>query len=287
MAIDRRIIALYDEYTHRPLARRLFLERLVTLAGSAAAAQSALALLEPNYAQAATVAESDPRVATGRVTFDNAHGKISGYLARPAGDGRHPAVLVIHENRGLNPHIEDVARHLATDGFLALAVDFLQPLGGTPTDADAARALFAKLDAGSVVNQARAALDWLKAHPNGNGKAGAVGFCWGGGMVNEIATRSEDLDAGVAYYGRSPDLRQVARIRCPLLLHYAGLDQRINETAPAYEAALKAAGVRYAAYVYENVDHAFNNDTSAERYNEAAATLAWSRTVAFFSKELA
>ncbi|MDJ1157408.1 dienelactone hydrolase family protein [Chelatococcus sp. SYSU_G07232] len=287
MALDRRLVELYDEYTHRPLDRRVFLERLMALAGSTAAARAALAALEPNYAQAAVVAETDPRIATRRIAFEGASGRISGYAAWAHGEARRPAVLVIHENRGLNPHIEDIARRLAVDGFLALAVDFLEPFGGTPADADEARRLFAKLDTGSVVNQARTGLGWLKDHERGNRRAGAVGFCWGGGMVNELATRAEELDAGVAYYGRVPDLTRVARIRCPLLLHYAGLDQRINEGVPAYRAALDAAGVPHAVYMYEGVDHAFNNDTSAERYNEAAARLAWSRTLEFLRKTLA
>jgi carboxymethylenebutenolidase len=287
MTVDRRLIELYDEYTHRPLARRVFLERLVALAGSAAAAQSALAVLEPNYARAATVNEADPRIATERIALDTANGRLAGYLARPKSEARHPAVMVVHENRGLNPHIEDISRRLAVDGFIALGVDFLAPFGGTPKDDDEARARFAKLDVEAVMPQARSALDFLKADGQGNGKAGAIGFCWGGGMVNQAATRIAELDAGVVYYGLAPDSARVSAIRCPLLLQHAGLDKRINQGLPAYEAALKAANVRYTLFIYEGVDHGFNNDTAGERYNEAAAKLAWSRTIAFLRAELA
>ncbi|WP_406855156.1 dienelactone hydrolase family protein [Alsobacter sp. KACC 23698] len=287
MSLDQKIIDLYDEYTHRPLARRTFLERLSALAGSAAAAGAALAVLEPNYARAALVPETDDRIVTERIRTSVADVRVSGYLARPKDDARHPAVIVIHENRGLNPHIQDVARRFAVAGFVALAGDFLLPLGGTPEDADAARDLFAKLTGESVVQQAGAMLTLLRENPHSNGKVGAVGFCWGGGMVNILATREPRLGAGVAFYGVAPPTEAVGRYKTPLLLHYAGLDQRVNAGMAGYDAALKAAGEPHRIYVYEGVNHAFHNDTSAERYDQAAATLAFDRTVAFFKETLA
>ncbi|GGH31492.1 carboxymethylenebutenolidase [Alsobacter metallidurans] len=287
MALDRRIIELYDEYTHKPLARRTFLERLSALAGSSAAASAALVALEPNYAHAALVPETDPRIVAERVRTKVAGVEIAGYLARPNDDAKHPAVIVLHENRGLNAHIEDVARRLAAAGFLALAGDFLLPLGGTPSDADAARDLFSKLTGESVVSQAGAMLTFLRDHPNGGGKVGAVGFCWGGGMVNILAIREPRLGAGVAFYGVAPPSEAVARIKAPMMLHYAGLDARVNAGIPGYDAALKEAGVPHTIYVYEGVNHAFHNDTSAERYNQEAATLAFDRTVSFFKEKLA
>lgn len=284
MSLDQRIIELFDEYTHRPLPRRAFLERLTALAGGPAAAAAALAVLEPNYARAALVPPDDPGLATGRLA-DTVDGvKLAGYWARPKAEGRYPGVLVIHENRGLNAHIEDVARRFAARGFLALAVDFLTPLGGTPGDADKAREMIGKLGGEDVVTQAKAADAWLRK--TGNGKVGAVGFCWGGGMVNVLAARDPELNAAVVFYGVSPPADAVPNIRAPLLLHYAGLDQRVNAGVPAYEAALKAAGKPYTLHMYEGVNHAFHNDTSAERYDKAAATLAFDRTVAFLKEKL-
>ncbi len=287
MKLRQDVIALYDEYTHKPLPRRVFLERLGLLMGSAAGAQAALAVLEPDYARAAIVAENDPRIRTSAFAETRDGVELKGYLAAPAAGGKAPAVLVIHENRGLNPHIQDVTRRMAADGFLALGLDFLTPLGGTPADPDAARDMFTRLDRARVVAQGRAALSALKAHASGNGKAGAVGFCWGGGTVNILAVEAPELDAGVVYYGMSPPTEQVARIKAPLLLQYGGLDTRINAGVPAYEAALKAAGVRHTVHIYEGANHAFNNDTSAERYDAKVAATAWERTVAFFRKELA
>lgn len=285
MALDRRIVELYDEYTHKPLDRRSFMNRLVTIAGSAAAAEAALALLEPNYAQAQQVPADDARIESRRIDETIGGVRLKGYLVTPKAQAKRGGVLVIHENRGLNPHIEDVTRRAALAGFSALGVDFLTPLGGTPADADAARALFPQLKPEDVVAQGRAALAFLKARPDSTGKVGAVGFCWGGGAVNDLAVSAPELNAGVVFYGRSPDLAKVPQIKARLLIQQAARDTRLVEGLPAYEAALKAAGVNYQAIVYPDVDHAFHNDTSAERYNAAAAKLAWERTVAFLAAE--
>lgn len=285
MALDRRIVELYDEYTHKPLDRRVFMNRLVTLAGSTAAAQAALALLEPNYAHAQQIAPDDSRLSTSRVdqTIDGI--AVKGYLVMPKAEGRRGGVLVIHENRGLNPHIEDITRRVALAGFTALGLDFLTPLGGTPSDADAARALFPQLSVDTAVAQGRAALKHLAARPDSTGKTGAIGFCWGGGTVNDIAVAAPELSAGVVFYGRSPELAKVPQIKARMLIQQAGRDTRLVQMLPAYEAALKAAGIRYEAIIYPDVDHAFLNDTSAERYNAATAKQAWDRSIAFLAAE--
>ena len=285
MALDRRIVELYDEYTHKPLDRRSFMNRLVAIAGSAAAAEAALALLEPNYAQAQQIAPDDARLQTPGLYETVGGVRLRGYLVTPKTQARRGGVVVIHENRGLNPHIEDVTRRAALAGFNAIGVDFLTPLGGTPADADAARAMFAQLRSEDVVAQGRAALAVLKARPDATGKVGAVGFCWGGGVVNDLAVNAPELNAGVVFYGRSPDLAKVPQIKARLLIQHAARDTRLVEGLPAYEAALKAAGVGYQAIIYPDVDHAFHNDTSAERYNAAAAKLAWERAVAFLAAE--
>ncbi len=285
MALDRRIVELYDEYTHKPLDRRVFFNRLIALAGSAAAAEAALALLEPNYAQAQQIAADDARIGSERLDVSVDGVPLKGYLVTPRAAGRRGGVLVIHENRGLNPHIEDVTRRMALAGFTALGLDFLTPLGGTPKDPDEARALFAKLPAEDVLRQGRAALKLLAARPDATGKTGAIGFCWGGGVVNDLAVAVPELAAGVVFYGRSPDLAKVPQIKARLLIQHAARDARLVQQLPAYEAALKAAGIRYEAVVYPDVDHAFLNDTSAERYNAPAAKLAWERAVAFLATE--
>ena len=285
-SMDQRAIDLYDEYTHVGLDRRLFLERLAAIAGGTAAALALLPLLEADRARAAIVPPADARLDATRLTYPGQSGAIQAYAAVAKGSGKLPAVIVIHENRGLNPHIEDVARRLALAGFLALAPDCLSPLGGTPADEDAARDSIRKLDAAQTVGNLAAAIAFLAKHEHGNGKVGAVGFCWGGGMVGELAVRAPNLSAGVVYYGRQPDAAQVEKIEAPLLLHYAGLDERINAGIPAFEAALKKHGKPYTLYVYDGVNHAFNNDTSAARYDETTAALAWSRTVAFLHEHL-
>lgn len=281
MGLDRRIVELYDEYTHKPLDRRIFMNRLLAIAGSTAAAEAALALLEPNYASAQQIAPDDPRIAASRLdtTLDGV--ALKGYLVTPKTEAKRGGVLVIHENRGLNPHIEDVTRRMALEGFTALGLDFLNPLGGTPNDPDAARALFPKLSTETVLAQGRAALKYLACRPDANGKVGAVGFCWGGGAVNDLAVSAPELAAGVVFYGRSPDLAKVPQIKARLLIQQASRDTRLVQMLPDYEKALKAAGVQHETIVYPDVDHAFMNDTSAERYNPAAAKQAWARTVAF------
>ena len=285
--MDQRIIDLYDEYTHAPLPRRVFLERLAGLAGSAAAIPTILAAIEPNYARAAIVGEDDTRLAAEDVSFQGATGDVTGYLARPKLIDKAPAVLVIHENRGLNAYVKDVTRRLATEGFVAMAPDLLSPLGGTPQDADKARDMIGQLDTDKTVNNLIAGMSYLMAYRYSSAKVGAVGFCWGGGMINRLAIKAPDLKAGVAFYGPTPDPALVGTVKSPLLLHYAGLDQRVNAGIPAYDEALKKAGVEHQIYVYEGVNHAFHNDTSAERYNKEAADLAWKRTVEFLKAKLA
>jgi len=284
--MDQRIINLYDRFTHGGLSRRDFLDRLAELIGSAAAAVALLPLLQNDYAQAAIVADSDARLTTERVSYDSPKGKINGYLARGKAKGKRPVVLVIHENRGLNPHLEDVARRFAVEGFLAYAADLLSLVGGTPPNEDAARDLHPKMNQDDAVTALVAAVSFLKKHPESTGKVGAVGFCFGGTMVNRLAVSSPELDAGVAYYGGQPPAAQVPNIKAALLLHYAGNDERINAGIAAYEAALKANNKKYTKHIYPGTQHAFSNDLGAARYNKAAADLAWGRTLAFFKEQL-
>lgn len=284
--MDQRIIDLYDKFTHGALNRREFLDRLAALAGSAAAALALLPLLQSDYARAETISENDPRLVTNTVYDRASSTELAAYMARPKGDAKCPAVIVVHENRGLNPHIKDIARRLALEGFAAYAVDLLSVVGGTPADEDKARDEIAKLDPTETAQRVATAVRVFGQAPGGNGKAGAIGFCWGGGMVNRVAVLSPDLKAAVAYYGVQPRAADVPKIKAPLLLHYAGLDERVNAGIPAFETALKANHKTYEIFVYPNVNHAFNNDTS-NRYDKAAADLAWSRTVAFLKRELA
>jgi carboxymethylenebutenolidase len=285
--ITQAMIDAYDEYTHLTLDRRGFMGKLTKLAGTSAAAAVIAPMLAASSARAGMVAVDDQRIAGEDITFQGASGGVSGYLVTPAGMAEKlPAVVVIHENRGLNPHIRDVARRLALEGFAALAVDFLSPMGGTPGDEDKAREMIGQLDAGQTVANAAAARQFLAAHAATNGSVGAVGFCWGGGLVNSLAVADSGLNAAVAYYGRQPAADQVPSIAAPLLLHYAGLDQRINAGIDDYRAALEANGKEFTMHVYEGVNHAFNNDTSEARYDKQAADLAWSRTIAFFREKL-
>jgi carboxymethylenebutenolidase len=283
------MIDAYDEYTHLTLDRRGFIEKLTKLAGSGAAAAAIVPLLAANQAQAAIVAEGDPRLKEADITYPGGAGEMKGYLVHPADQsGKLPAVIVIHENRGLNPHIRDVARRIALEGFVALAPDYLSPLGGTPADEDKAREMFGKLDPAQTIANGVATVAFLKSHELSNGNVGAVGFCWGGGTVNTLAVNAADLKAGVAYYGAQPkDEADIARIKAALLLHYAGLDERINAGIDAYRQALEKAGKDFTIHVYDGAQHAFNNDTSEARYDKQAAELAWARTIAFLKDKLA
>ncbi len=284
--MDQRIINLYDSFTHGGMNRRDFLDRLAKLAGSAAAAAALLPLLQNNYAQAAIIAPDDARLATERVAYDSPKGKINGYLVRPKAKGKRPAVIVIQENRGLNPHIEDVARRLALEGFLAFAPDLLSVSGGTPPDEDQARELHGRTNPLDITAAAIAAVPFVLTHAESNGNVGVVGFCFGGGVANRMAAANPELKAVVVYYGVQVPADQVAAIRAPLLLHYAELDERVNAGIAAYESALKANGKRYTIHMYPGVNHAFNNDTGGARYSKAAAELAWERTLAFFKEQL-
>lgn len=286
--VTQAMIDAYDEYTHLTLDRRGFMEKLTRLAGSGAAAAAIAPLLAANPAQAQIVAEDDDRVAGQDITYPGDGGEMKGYLVTPAAaDGPLPAVIVIHENRGLNPHIRDVARRMALEGFVALAPDFLSPVGGTPEDEEEARQMFGRLDAAQTIANSVATVAFLEGHEATNGHVGAIGFCWGGGAVNDLAVNAPSLKAGVAYYGRQARVEDVERIEAALLLHYAGLDDRINAGIDAYQAALQAAGKDFTIHVYDGVNHAFNNDTSAARYDKGAADLAWQRTVAFLKEKLA
>jgi carboxymethylenebutenolidase len=284
-SMDQRIIDLYDSFTHGNINRREFLDRLAGIAGSSAAALALLPLLQNDYARAGVVAPDDARLVINEVSYDAGDTRIGGYLARLKAKGKRPAVIVIHENRGLNPHIKDVARRLALEGFLSLAVDMLSPLGGTPADEDKGREMIHTLKADETAHRIAAAVPFLEHHAESTGKVGVVGFCWGGGMVNRVAVLSADLKAAVAYYGEQPPADAVKSIHAALLLHYAGLDKRIGAGIAAYEAALKANDKRFSIYIYPNANHGFNNDTSS-RYDKAAADLAWSRTVAFLRQQL-
>ncbi|QJX47635.1 dienelactone hydrolase family protein [Hymenobacter taeanensis] len=285
--MDQRIINLFDEYTHVPLTRKEFMERLVKLTGGTALAAAALAVLEPGYAKAATIATDDNDLVTEEVTWPGDAGvTMKGYLVHPKGKKKRGAVVVIHENRGLTPHIKDVTRRVAKAGYLALGVDALSVFGGTPANEDEGRALIGKLDKQQNLNNYLAALAYLRQRPDSNGKTGCVGFCWGGAMANSLATHDPKLNAAVAYYGTQPAAEEVPNIKAALMMHYAGLDERVNAGMVAYEAALKAAGVKYEQFVYPGVNHAFNNDSSPARYNAEAAKLAWDRTLKLFKSTL-
>ena len=281
--MDQKIITLFDRFTHGGMNRRDFFERLAGLAGGTAAATALLAVIENNYAKAALVPEDDPSI---KAEMTEVAPGIKGYLVRPATEGTYPAVLVIHENRGLNPHIKDVTRRMAKEGFIAFGGDYLTAKGGTPEDADKARDMIGELKAEEPVAFSQAAVAALAKLPGSNGKVGAIGFCWGGGQVNALAVADASLAAGVAYYGRQAAAADVPKITAPLMLHYAGLDERINAGIAEYEAALKDNGKVFELHMYDGANHAFNNDTNEARYDKAAADLAWSRTVAFLKKNL-
>ena len=287
---DQELLVLFDAYVHGDIDRRGFLAGAKQFARAGVTAAGLLAALSPDFAAGEQVRKDDPRLKTERVTVPSpaGYGSIKGYLARPASADANklPAILVIHENRGLNPHIEDISRRLALDGFMAFAPDALTPLGGYPGDEDKARAAFATLDQAKTLQDFLAACAWLKSRADGTGVLGAVGFCYGGGMVHRLATLLPDLRGGVPFYGNSPPPEEAPRVKAPLLVHLAGTDPRINAAWPEYEAALKAAGARFTVHHYPGTQHGFNNDTTP-RYDAAAAKLAWDRTVAFFRRNLA
>ncbi|HYJ37443.1 MAG TPA: dienelactone hydrolase family protein [Chitinophagaceae bacterium] len=282
--MDQRIINLYDEYTHKPLARDEFIKRLVRLTGSLTAAMAILPMIEVNYAQAAVTKDDD--LITEKITFAGVNGEMKAYIARPKEEKKYSAVMVIHENRGLNAHIEDVARRAANAGYIAIAPDALSPQGGAPDDPDKAREMFGKIDAKENLQNFVKGFDYLSARKDCNGKFGCVGFCWGGALSNQLAVNYPNLKAAVSFYGRQPDAADVPKIKAAVQLHYGSLDERINAGIAAYEEALKKAGVKYELYMYEGAQHAFHNDTATGRYNEAAAKLAWQRTLDFFKKYL-
>ncbi|CAN7230136.1 dienelactone hydrolase family protein [Polaromonas sp. LjRoot131] len=285
---DQELLILFDAYVHGTLDRRGFLERAQKFATAGMTATALLAALSPNFAAGQQIAKDDKRLKTEMVSYPSSAGTgtVKGYLAKPANaTGKLPGVLVIHENRGLNPHIEDITRRLALDNFLAFAPDALTPLGGYPGDEDKARELFARLDQRKCTEDFVAAVTWLKARDDCSGKLGVVGFCYGGGMTHTLTTRLPELNAAVPFYGNQPPVEDAAKVKTPLLIHFAAVDERINASWPAYEAALKAAGANYTAYQYPGTQHGFNNDTTP-RYDATAAKLAWERTVAFFNQKL-
>ena len=285
---DQELLILFDAYVHGGIDRRAFLDKAAKFAVGGVTAAMLLEQLSPKFLEAQVVTPQDPRIVAGYAEYDspNGYGKMRGYLVRPAkAGGKLPGILVIHENRGLNPHIEDIARRFALENFIAFAPDALFPLGGYPGDEDKARELFGKLEQPKTREDFIAAAAFLKSRPQCDGKIGAVGFCYGGGMVNFLATRLPDLAAGVAFYGAAPNLDDVPKIKAPLLIQSAEVDERIIASWPAYEAALKAANVKYERYLYPGTQHGFNNDTTP-RYDAAAAKLAWERTVAFFRKNV-
>jgi len=283
--MDQKIINLYDSYTHSQFSRKEFIKKLSILAGGTAMAMTMLPLLENNYVAAASLVNED-QLSTETISYKGVNGEMKGFLAKPKNGKNLGCVLVIHENRGLNPHTIDVTKQVAAAGFLALGVDALSITGGTPADEDKARDEIGKLNPEDNLQNYLLGLDYLRKRKDGNGKVGCVGFCWGGKMANMLAVNDPKLKVAVAYYGAQVEASAVPKIKASILLHYAGLDERINAGIPAYEAALKQNGIDYQLYIYEGVNHAFNNNTSPTRYNEAAAKLAWGRTIDLFKKKL-
>lgn len=284
--MEKKIRDLYSEYRKGELGRREFLKKLSLIAGSTATASMLLPILEENEKLAPGLQTTDPDLITEIIKYPAATGDMRAYLARPKKGNKFPAVIVIHENRGLVPHIQDVTRRMAKEGFLSLAPDALSPVGGTPSDVSNVGELFKKLNSEETTKNFVAAVKYLKSHPNSNGKVGCTGFCWGGAMTNQVAVNSPDLNAAVPYYGRQPSADDVAKIKAPVMAHYAENDQGINAGIPAFEEALKKNGIEYQIFSYPGTDHAFNNDSNPSRYNEKAAKLAWQRTVGFFKEKL-
>ena len=282
--MDQEIIKLYDEYTHSNLNRKSFISRLAKITGSVAIAMTVIPMLENNYAAAKTI--DDANITTENITYPALNGEMKGFMAKPKGKRKLGTVMVIHENRGLNPHIKEVAKRVAAAGYIALAVDALSPFGGTPANEEEARGLFAKIDAAKNLQNFLDGLTYLRKLSDGNGKTAVVGFCWGGGMVNDLAVNDPKLKAAVSYYGRQAKAEDAGKIKANLMLHYGGLDTRINAGIPAFEAALIASKVKHQIFIYPDVNHAFNNDSSPTRYNEAAAKIAWERTLDLFAKKI-
>ncbi|MBK7680572.1 MAG: dienelactone hydrolase family protein [Chitinophagaceae bacterium] len=282
--MDQQIINLYDEYTHKPLNRNEFLRRLALLAGGTAAAMTLLPLLEVNYAHAAVTTEED--LFTERITYPGINGDMQAYVARPKKEKPYPTIVVIHENRGLNAHIEDVTRRAAKAGYLAIAPNALSSLGGTPENEDEARTKFQQLKAEDNLQNFIKVFTYLQSRKDSNGIFGCVGFCWGGAMANSLAVNVPSLKAAVPFYGRQAAAEDVPKIKAAMQMHYGGLDERVNAGIPAFEEALKKNNIPYELYIYEGANHAFHNDTAPTRYNETAAKLAWQRTIDFFGKYL-
>lgn len=284
--MEQKIIDLYNDYDLGLMDRREFVTKLAIMAGGTAAAYSLLSLLQNDYTHAEIISKDDPRIQTETVSYSGAAGDMHAYLAKPKKEAKVPGVVVIHEIWGLNPHIKDIARRLATEDFLAVAPDALTHAGGTPQDPKKAFTMVRKLDGATTVKNYIAATKYLQSHPKSNGNVGVIGFCWGGGMANQVAVNSPDLKAAVPFYGRQPKSEDVPRITASLLLHYAGNDDRINKGISAFEDALIKASIDYKLYMYEGANHAFHNDTNLERYNKEAAQLAWKRTIAFLNEKL-
>jgi carboxymethylenebutenolidase len=280
--MNQDIINLYDDYTHTPLTRNEFIRRLVLLTGSTAAAMTVLPMIEVNAANMKITSDDD--LFTERVSFPGVPGNMSAYVARPKEEKKYPAVIIIHENRGLNAHIEDVARRAAKEGFLAIAPNALSAVGAVTANEDEARQKFQELKAENNLQNFINAFDYIATRKDHNGNTGCVGFCWGGGMSNSLAVKLPKLKAAVAFYGRQPAAEEVSSIKAAVQLHYGSLDERVNAGIPAFEEALKKSNVTYELYMYEGANHAFHNDTAPTRYNEAAAKLAWKRTIDFFKK---
>ncbi len=283
--MEGRIRDLFEEYRRGTLDRREFLKRLAALAGGTAAAAALLPGLLQAESGAQIVPEDDPRLETGKIRYPVEGGSMRAYSARPKGEAKHPGVIVIHENRGLNPHTEDVARRVALEGYVAIAPDALSEFGGTPEDPNEGRPLFQKLDREQNIKNFTAAVAYLKTNPQTTGKVACMGFCWGGGVTNQVAVNAPNLSAAVPFYGAQPAPEDVPKIKAAMLIHYAGEDQRINAGIPAFEDALKKAGIEYKIFMYEGAGHAFFNDTGT-RYNKEAADLAWQRTLAFYKEKL-
>jgi carboxymethylenebutenolidase len=280
--MDQRIINLYDDYTHTPLSRGEFINKLVLITGSITAAMAVLPLIEVNAANGAITDHED--LFTETVSFTGVPGDMKAYIAKPKAEKKYPAIIVIHENRGLNAHIEDVARRAAKEGYLAIAPNALSAIGAMPANEDEARAKFQELKAEDSLQNFINAFQYLSTRKDFNGNVGCVGFCWGGAMSNSLAVKLPGLKAAVAFYGRQPAAEEVPAIKAAVQLHYAALDERVNAGMAAYEAALKTNNITYEQYLYEGTNHAFHNDTAPTRYNEAAAKLAWQRSMEFFKK---